>query len=279
MEATLNYVKDFFTSINYGVIVQALLTFAIGIIISKIFIKALGTGLEKSRLDKTAHGFIKSLLTIILYLFTIVIALSVLGVPMTSIVAVIGAASLAVGLALQSSLSNLAGGFIILFAKPFKVGDFIETNGTSGVVNNITILSTEILTPDNKVTYIPNGTVSGGTIINYTQAGLRRLDLEFSVAYGANYGKAKQLIVDIIESNPMASKENPYTVTIGRHDASAVIIFARTWVSADKYWDLNFEMMEKVLESFQKNDIEIPFNQLDVHIKDNSNCANLSLSK
>ena len=185
-------------------LITAIIIFIIGIILAKIIVKILSKGLQKSKLDVTAHGFIKSLVRITLYTIVIVIALSSTKiVDMSSLVAIIGAAGLAVGLALQNSLSNLAGGFIILFSKPFSVGDFIESNGVSGKVDNITILYTRLMAADNKVIYIPNGQVSGSKIINFTQEKLRRLDMNFGISYSNDYHKAIDIIKEVISNQEM----------------------------------------------------------------------------
>ncbi|MEG0614174.1 MAG: mechanosensitive ion channel [Oscillospiraceae bacterium] len=240
--------------------------FFIGIIVSKIILKILEKGLEKSKIDKTAHGFIKSLTKIVLYTLVIVIALSSVGVQMASIIAVIGAAGLAVGLALQNSLANLAGGFIILFSKPFKVGDFIETNGVTGTVETITILSTKLLTADNKAVYIPNGQVSGGKVINFTEQECRRLDLSFGISYETDFEKAKSVIAKILLNNNFALSEPPPLVRVSEHCDSCVKIAVQVWVKSENYWNLNYDLMEQVKTEFDLNKIVMPFKQLDVHL-------------
>ena len=260
-ENFLEKFKDFLPTIIF-----ALIVFIIGIFATKIIVKILGKGLKKSKLDITAHSFLKSLIRIILYTLVTVITLTILKVPMTSIVAVIGAAGLAIGLALQNSLANLAGGFIILFSKPFAVGDFIESNGTLGTVDSISILYTRLLTPDNKVVYIPNGQVSNGKIINYTQEKLRRLDMTFSISYASDYKKAIDLLTAIINEHPLAIKEPLPLVRVIEQGSNSINIAARIWVESDKYWDLNYDLLEQVKIAFDDNNIEIPYNQLDVHL-------------
>lgn len=237
----------------------------VGLLLSKLIMRIMARGLQKSKLDKTAHGFLKSLVHIVLYTLVGVIALSTLGVPMTSIIAVIGAAGLAVGLALQNSLSNLAGGFIILISKPFKVGDYVETNGVSGTVQNITILSTKLLTPDNKAVYIPNGQISGTKLINYTEETLRRLDMDFTIAYKDDYEAARAIVMGIIEKNPLALKEPEPFARMSDHDQSAIVITARIWVLSENYWTLHYDMLEQVKNGFDEAGISIPFQQLEVH--------------
>lgn len=248
-------------------IVSAAIILIIGLIVIRIVMKILHKGLQKSKIDKTAHGIIKSLTKIALYIMLGVIVLSSIGVPTASLVALIGASGLAVGLAVQNSLSNLAGGFTILFAKPFSVGDYIETNGVSGTVEEISILSTKLLTVDNKVIYIPNGQVSGNKIINYTQEELRRVDINFSIAYENDFNKAVSLISSVIDKHPLALKEPAPFIRMSEHAASAVVITTRVWAKSEDYWTLNYDLMEQVKQKFDENGISIPFNQLDVHIE------------
>ena len=234
-------------------------------IVAKLLQKAVKRGMKRSNIDDTAIGFFQSLIRVILYTVLIVICLSILKVPMSSIVAVIGAAGLAIGLALQNSLSNLAGGFIILFSKPFKAGDYIETSGVSGTVESVGILYTRIITPDNKTVYIPNGTISASVISNYTEKKLRRLDLEFSISYESDFDKARNLIRQTINESEIALKEPEPLVRMGRQDDSAIIIFTYVWVDSSNYWELRYTLLENVKKQFDANGISIPFPQVDVH--------------
>lgn len=245
---------------------SAIIIFAIGIVISKIILKIMEKALGRSRLDKTIHSFLKSIVKCALYTLVTVISLSSLGVEMSTIVAVVGAAGLAVGLALQSSLSNVAGGFIILLSKPFKKGDYIEANGISGLVEEISILSTKLLTVDNKVIHIPNGSLSGSIITNYTEEKLRRLDIDFSISYEDDFEKAIDVITKIIENHPLSLKDPKPFVRMKEHSQSAIIITSRIWVESENYWDLKFDMLEQTKLEFDKNKITIPYNQIEVHI-------------
>ena len=249
-------------------ILAAVLVFAVGMLISKIILGLVKSGIKRSRLDPTVHSFFISLLRICLDVIVAVIALSVLGVPMASIIAVIGAAGLAVGLALQNSLSNLAGGFIILLSKPFKKGDYILSNGTEGFVDSISILYTRILTVDNKVVYIPNGSVSGSLITNFSQEETRRVDITFSIAYENNFEKAKQVILDVIDECKEARKSPEPLVRVVGHGDSAIQLTTRVWVDSADYWTVYFYLNERVKTAFDENGITIPYNQLDVHLAD-----------
>lgn len=244
----------------------AVVIFVVGILLTKLVVRLMEKALNKSKLDITAHGFLKSLIRIVLYTLVAVIVLSTLGVQTSSIVAVIGAAGLAVGLALQNSLSNLAGGFIILFSKPFSAGDFIETNGVTGTVASISILTTRLLMVDNKVVYIPNGQVSGSKIINYTQEKKRRLDLIFAVSYQNDFEKAIEIIQKIIGKSPYALSEPAPLVRLNEHGANSLNITAQVWVNSGDYLSLKFELLAEVKKAFDKAGIQIPYNLMNIHV-------------
>ena len=270
-EAVVEQTTSFFSGILQKIqdaiptVLVAVVIFIIGPLLANLLQKAVNRGMKSSNIDYTAIGFFQSLIRVILYTVLIVICLSILKVPMSSIVAVIGAAGLAIGLALQNSLSNLAGGFIILFSKPFKAGDYIETSGVSGTVESVGILYTRIITPDNKTVYIPNGTISASVISNYTEKKLRRLDLEFSISYESDFDKAQHLIRQTINESEIALKEPEPLVRMGRQDDSAIIIFTYVWVDSSNYWELRYTLLENVKKQFDANGISIPFPQVDVH--------------
>lgn len=247
----------------------ALFIFAAGIAISKGLLKIFTRFMEKTNTDHTAISFLRSLVKILLYTIVFIITLSILNIPMTSIIAVISAAGLAVGLALQNSLSNLAGGFIILFSKPFKSGDYVETNSVSGVVESISILYTKILTNDNKTIYIPNGKVSDSQIINYSEQPVRRVDLEFGISYSDDVEKAKSVIMDLAKSYDLVLKEPEPFVRLGVQAEDSLQIVVRLWTETENYWQVKFDFTEMVNKAFSENGITIPFRQLDVHITSN----------
>ncbi|WP_124099330.1 mechanosensitive ion channel domain-containing protein [Ruminococcus sp. Marseille-P6503] len=261
-EHLLNKLKNFAPDFLSAVIILA-----VGILITKIVISLMTKTLKKSRIDPTAHAFLISLVKPLLYILVAIITLSKLNVPMTSIIATLSAAGLAIGLALQNSLSNVAGGFIIMFNHPFKCGDFVEINGESGTVSTITILYTRLLTTDNKAVLIPNGTVASATIINYTQEACRRLDMYFSIDYSADYRKASGIIQELLKNEPMAlSEPEPPQVVMCEHSASAIKILARIWVRSEDYWALNYKLLMLVKDRFDEEGISIPYDQLDVHL-------------
>ena len=245
----------------------AILIYIVGALISKLVMRIMSKGAERGNIDRTAHSFLKSLVSIILKTLILVIVLSVLGIPMTSIIAVIGAAGLAVGLALQNSLSNIAGGFIILFSKPFKVGDYIETNDIGGVVESISILYTKLKTPDMRDVFIPNGAVSSSKLTNCMNGEYRRLSLEFSVSYDADTDKAIKLISEIVEANEMAAKNPKPLIRVVGYAASSVNISTYVWTKPCNFGDLKLDLLDAVRKAFDSNGIDIPFDQLDIHMK------------
>ncbi len=251
-------------------ILFAIIILIAGTIASNIALNLLSKGAEKGKIDKTIYSFLRSLISIVVKLFTIVIVLSVLGVPMTSIITVIGTAGLAIGLALQNSLSNLAGGFIILFTKPIQVGDFVESNGTTGTVKAINILYTQIVTPDNQEAYIPNGLVANNKITNISKLGKRRLDLDFAIAYENDLAKAKEVIGKVIQNSEYSLKDIAPVVRLGGHGQNGLIVHIRAWVHPDNYWDLYYDIYEGCKTGFEANGIKIPHNQLDVHVIENA---------
>lgn len=251
-------------------LISAVIILIAGAIFTKIALRIMSKGLKNSKIEPTAHSFLLSLVKTILYLFVFIIFLSALNVPMTSIIAAVSAAGLAIGLALQNSLSNIAGGFIILFSKPFKKGDFVEIGSDIGTVDEISILYTRLLTTDNKAIHIPNGNITATSVTNYSEEELRRLDLNFSIDYNDDYKKAIELILDYVNNHPLVlnSPEKPL-VRMFSHDASSVNIVSRVWVKNENYFALKFDMLEGIKDSFDKNNITIPYNQLDVRITNN----------
>lgn len=257
-ERLFNELKDFAPDL-----LSAAIILAIGILITKIIINIMTKALKKSRMDPTAHTFLISLVKPLLYILVGIITLSKLNVPMTSIIATLSAAGLAIGLALQDSLSNVAGGFIIMFNHPFKCGDFVEISGQSGTVNAITILYTRLLTSDNKAVLIPNGTVAAATIVNYTQEDCRRLDMYFSISYNADYKKAVEIIQQLLKDEPTAlSEPEPPQVVMCEQTAGVIKILARVWVKSQDYSPLNYKLLMLVKDRFDAEGISVPVTSL-----------------
>ena len=222
---------------------------------------------EKSKLDKTLAKVLAYAFKIAMKIVVAICLVGYVGIDTTGIAALITSFGVCIGLAVNGAVSNLAGGVIIIFTRPFKVDDFIEAQGQSGVVEDIHITCTRIRTPDNKVIYLPNGPLSSGTIINYSEKDIRRVDFTFSISYKDDFEKAKKIITDICEAHELVLKDQPVFVRVGAHGASSIDIVARVWTNNGDYWTVNFDVIEAVKSAFDKEGIEIPFNQVDVHIK------------
>ncbi|MBR1592095.1 MAG: mechanosensitive ion channel [Ruminococcus sp.] len=245
----------------------AVIMLIIGIFLSKLISKIFARTLKNASIDGTAKNFLVSLVRIFLYVIVIIMALSVINVPMSSIITIFGAAGLAVSLALQNCLSNICGGFILLFSKLFSAGDMIEFDGTVGKVEAIGILYTKICTLDNKTVFIPNGKVSDAKIINYTESPTRRIDLCFDISYSADYEKVRGIILELIDENKKVLKSPAPVVRMSAHKESSVAIDVLVWVLNDDYYSVRYDITEAVKSGFDGNNIEIPFSQLDVHMK------------
>ena len=252
-------------------IIFAIILLILGIIISKLVVKLMGRALDKSKLDLTINHFIRSVVKIVLYVLLFTVVLTLLGVPTTSIITVIGTAGVAVGLALQNSLSNLAGGFIILIAKPFRVGSYISVSGVEGTVETINILYTKLRTLDNKAIFVPNGNASNAVLTNVTEADTRRVDNVFSISYDADYKQAVGAIYKALQKCPkiLETEGHKPFVRMCAHSASSIDIQVRVWCRTADYWDVYYDMIEHIRMQFIEENIEIPYQQIDVHMKDN----------
>ncbi len=249
-------------------IILAIVVLIVGLILTKLSVKLLSKGLSKTKLELTVIKFTTQVARIILYVLLVTVVLSILGIPSTSIITVIGTAGVAIGLALQNSLSNVAGGFLLMLTKPFKIGDYIISNGVEGTVSQISILHTRLDSISNQAIFVPNGQVVNAVVINNSGNDTRRVDLKFSISYNDDYAKARDLIMSIVEKHPMALKTPAPFVRMVEHGASSIGIAARVWVKTADYWDVYFDLTEQVREGFIENEIEIPFDQLDVHVVD-----------
>ncbi len=254
-------------AVTYGLkAIAAIIALIIGLWVIKLIVKALARIMEKKEVDASLRGFINSLAGILLKVMLVITVIGMLGIQMTSFVAILGAAGLAVGMALSGTLQNFAGGVMILIFKPFKVGDFIEAQGYAGAVSEIQIFITVLKTPDNKTIIIPNGGLSTGSMTNYSTEATRRVDFSFGIAYGDSYDDAKALLLQIIKADTrIMSNPEPFVV-LGQLADSSVNITVRVWVKAADYWGVYFDMNEKVYKEFDKNGLHIPFPQLDVHL-------------
>lgn len=228
--------------------------------------KRLQRRLDKKNVDKTIANVTVKALKIVLKIMMFLLFLGYVGIETAGIGTIIGSVSVCIGLAVQGSLSNFAGGIVILVMRPFKLGDFIEAQGHSGTVTDIKMFYTYLNTPDNKVVMIPNGTLGNGDIINYSKEEERRVDLVFSVDYSTDLKLAKEIIEKEIENHQLILKDKGYFVRLGEMAASSLDIKTRVWVKNADYWTVYFDLLENVKKKFDENNISVPFNQLDVHI-------------
>ena len=255
------YLAD--TGIN---LVLSLILLIVGWKLINVLSKKMKEGKIFAKIEPTARSFIRSALTITLKILLVVTIAAILGVPMTSMVAVITSCGLAIGLALQGSLSNIAGGFILTVFKPFVVGDFIKSGEFEGTVKSINIFYTKIITPDNKIIIIPNSKVSDSALIDYNAFDTRRVDIDISAAYSAESDVVKKALLDIAENNEKIEKTPAPVAVITSFDDSAVAYQLRVWTKTADYWDVKFDVTEKIKKVFDERNIPIPFPQMDVHI-------------
>lgn len=247
-------------------ILIAILVFYIGRWLIKRLHNIATSILTRRHVDLSLRTFLMSLLNITMMLLLLFVIVNILGITTTSFVALFASAGVAIGMALSGTLQNFAGGVMILLFKPYKVGDFIEAQGQSGTVKEIQIFSTLLTTADNKVIIVPNGGLSTGIINNYSKEQYRRVDWSFGIAYGDSYDKAKKIIHELLAEDTRVNKEPAPFIALGSLGDSSVNLTVRAWVNASDYWNVFFDMNEKVYKSFHREGINIPFPQMDVHV-------------
>ncbi|WP_395344778.1 mechanosensitive ion channel family protein [Ningiella sp. W23] len=244
----------------------AIVIFVVGRIVVNIIVKIVGKLLAKSSYDEMLVDFIMGIVRSILLLFVIIAALDQLGVDTTSLVAILGAAGLAIGLSLQGSLQNFAAGVMLLVFKPFKSGDFVDAGGVSGTVKGISIFTTTMNTPDNKEIIVPNGLIYSGAITNYSAKETRRVDMVFGIGYGDDLKKAKTILEEMVAAEERVLKDPAPTVAVSELGDSSVNFVVRPWVKSADYWGVMFDFTEAVKLRFDQEGISIPFPQMDVHV-------------
>ncbi len=245
----------------------AIIIIVIGFKLVNFILKRFQKGKFFKHIERSSQTFVSSILSVLLKGLILLTAIAELGIPMTSIVALLGSFGLALGLALQGGLSNIAGGLMIMVFKPFKVGDFIDTHSDSGTVTAINIFHTVLNTYDNKTIVIPNGTLSNTTIVNYTKNSERLLDITVTVDYKTNLNKVKKLLTKIAVDSNYNIKPEETLVALKEHADSALVFTVRLWVLNEDYWHAKFELLEIIKNEFDKVGIEIPYPQLDVHLE------------
>ena len=254
--------------VNYGMrLIGAIVVLVIGLWVIKFLTARVGKVLEKSDVTPALKSFTKSMTSVVLKIILIISVLGMLGIEMTTFIAMLTAASLAVAMAFNGTLSNFAGGVMILFFKPFKIGDYIEAQGHAGTVHEIQIFTTILVTPDNKTIIIPNGPLSNNSLTNYSTQVFRRVDWVFGIEYGDDYDKASEMIMKLIAEDNRILKEpaEPF-IALGALADSSVNITVRVWVEPANYWGVFFDMNEKFYKTADEYGINIPFPQMDVHV-------------
>lgn len=265
-KALLNSVVSWATSAGVKILIALVVLF-----ISFKIVNAISRKIEKSGEKKHAD---KTIMRTVAYIFKIgmkivigVCLVGYVGIDTSGLTALVASLGVCVGLAVNGALSNLAGGVLIILTRPFRVDDFIEAQGFSGTVEDIHITNTKLRTGDNKVVYIPNGALSSGTVVNYSLKDTRRVDEVFSISYATDFKKAKEILSSLYEAHPLVLKDPAPFIRVSEHAASSINITVRVWVKSEDYWTVKFDMLEAVKTKFDEEGIEIPFNQMDVHIR------------
>ncbi len=261
----LNKAGDLVTT--YGLkLVGAIVALLLGLWLIKIIVRSIRKALDKGKMDESLKPFITSLISWTLKILLFISVLGMVGIQMTSFIAIIGAAGLAVGMALSGTLQNFAGGVMILLFKPFKVGDFISAQGYAGTVKTIQIFSTILNTPDKQTIIIPNGGLATGSLTNFSTEPQRRVDWTFGIGYGDDVDKAKEVLMKLINEDSRILKDPEPFIAVAELGDSSVNLTTRVWVSSADYWGVFFDMNEKVYKTFAKEGLNIPYPQMDVHV-------------
>lgn len=256
-----SYIIPYGLNLLFGIVI-----FFIGRLIVSTLVKLVSRLLTRAKLDEILVEFVLGIISSVLMLFVIIAAVGQLGVDTTSLVALIGAAGLAIGLSLQSSLQNFASGVMLIVFRPFTSGDFVEVAGISGVVEKITIFSTQLRTGDNKALIVPNGKIYGDVITNFSAKPTRRVDMVFGIGYDDDIKKAKLLIQKVLDEDPRILKEPASLVAVSELADSSVNFAVRPWVNSADYWGVYFDTHEKIKLLFDAENISIPYPQMDVHL-------------
>lgn len=253
-------------SFTLGKLFSAVITFVICYVVIRILMSLLSKFLNKLSLDKTLKNLLKTTLKITLFILAVIITADSMGIPVTSLVAIFSVAGLAVSLAVQGFLSNLASGISILMSKSFRVGDYVEVNGTSGTAREIGLIYTNLLTIDNKSILVPNSEISANKIINYTSEPLRRLDINFYTSHESDVDSVKRALHQAVDSIPTFIQNPPPWIGISAFLDNRVEYLIKVWVKTDDYWDAYYELLEKVRTSFKENGVEMTYDHLNIHL-------------
>lgn len=267
----LDIVLKWFMTVGKNILI-ALIVLIVGSKLIKWFVKHLSNSFKKTKMEPIVAKFLVSLIKFALYFIIAIVIIGLLGIPTTSFIAALSAAGLTVGLALQGSLSNFAGGVLILLFKPFKIGDYIkeDSHGNEGIVTGIDLFYTKILTVDNKTIVVPNGTLANASLTNYTSEQKRRIDIKVGISYDSDIKLAKDVLTGVLERNESVLKDEEITVYVDALADSHITIGTRVWALTDDYWTTRWALLESFKEALDANGIEIPFNQLSVTVKEPS---------
>ncbi|WP_417687792.1 mechanosensitive ion channel domain-containing protein [Pseudidiomarina sp.] len=246
--------------------IVAILILIIGKIIANSVAKLLGRGMTKKGVDGAVISFLSAIVKSVIFIAAVLMALSQVGVQTTSFIAILGAAGLAIGLSLQGSLSNMASGVLIIMFRPFRAGEYVDAGGVSGTVNEVNIFQTVLKTPDNKVVYVPNAQVTGQPITNYSREDTRRVDLLIGVSYDADLHKTKEVLESVLKADDRLLKEPAWNIQVHALNNSSVDFIVRPWVNSTDYWPVYWDLMREIKIALDKNDIGIPYPQMDVHL-------------
>ena len=266
LQSIIDTVVGWVTTAGVRLLIALLILFVSFKVINVIARKIEKKG-DQDKYDKTVMRTLAYIFRLGLKVAIGICLVGYVGIDTSGLTALVASFGVCVGLAVNGALSNLAGGVLILVTRPFKIDDFIEAQGYSGTVEDIHMVTTKIRTADNKVVYIPNGALSSGSIVNYSVKDTRRVDFTFSIGYGDDFEKAKSIVLDVCNSHELVLKDPAPMVRVSGHGASSIDIVTRVWVKSGDYWTVNFDVLEAVKTAFDKNGIEIPYNQLDVHVK------------
>ncbi|NBI66222.1 mechanosensitive ion channel family protein [Pseudoflavonifractor sp. 60] len=255
-------------NITWGAILRVFLLLLVGWLVIRFLSKMVERMVERSKLANAAKVYISSALRIFLWLLLGLMLAETLGIKATSIIAMLSVAGLAVSLALQNTLANLAGGLVLLVTKPFTLGDYVEADGISGTIAAINMVYTTFVTPDNREIFIPNSQLSAAKIINYNVLGKRRMDLKFTASYDAPTAQVRAALQESIAKFPQVLADPAPAVYVSEYQASSIEYLARLWTSSSDYWDVYYALMEDVRESFARHGVEMTYNHLNVHISE-----------
>lgn len=266
MEKFLNWIIPILQDVGLKLFISIAI-FIVCRLIIKAVVKALRNGKAARKMEPTVAHFLANFVNIVLYIILTVTIIAIMGVPMASVIAAIASAGVAIGLALQGALSNFAGGIMILLFHPFRVGDFIEVDGFSGTVDDIDVFYTFLKTGDNKSVTVPNGNIMSNSVINYSVNGTRRVDLDIGVAYGSDIDRVKVILLEEGRKHELVLKDPEPFCRLSTQGDSSLTFTLRVWSETANYWQVRFDLLESIHKRLEAEGIEIPFPQLDVHVK------------